>query len=135
MQGAREYAGLFATGQYGNLYITSGEHARGKTFHVQILPDGEKAKPNGSQNLCLNEGAVEVYGIVSGNPGWTESYGWKHKGPWQADFEKLVVSMRLEREERDRMNSAQSAHTAEAERKKVQERLDAYVSKAPEVQK
>lgn len=82
MNGAREYASLFKTGQYGCLYIVSGSHARGKTFHIQILPPGVKAIPNGPNNLCINAEAVGVYGIIGGNPGWTEVYGWKKHGPW-----------------------------------------------------
>jgi len=90
MQGAKEYARLFNTGQYGKLYIVSGSHARGSTFRIQILPEGEEAMPNGDNNLCLNNNAVEVYGIVAGHPGWTERYGWLEIGKWMQDFEKLV---------------------------------------------
>jgi len=90
VRGADEYAVLFNTGQYGCLYIVSGCHARGLTFHIQVLPEGEKAIPNGTNNLCTNSNAVEVYGIVSGDPGWTESYGWLHRGPWIEDFKKLA---------------------------------------------
>lgn len=92
MQGANQYAWMFKTGQYDRFYITSGSHARGSTFHIQILPEGIRAIPNGPSpnNLCVNENAVEVYGIIGGHPGWTESYGWLHQGKWQNDFEKLV---------------------------------------------
>jgi len=75
MKGAKEYAHLFKTGQYGKLYLVSSSHARGTTFHIQVLPAGEKAKSNGEHSLCLNANAVEVYGVVGGNPGWTEEYG------------------------------------------------------------
>jgi hypothetical protein len=91
MEGAYKYGKLFNTGQYGRLYITSSSHARGYTFRIQILPEGETAKTNGSGNTCLNSNAIEVYGVISGRPGWTEAYGWLHKGKWQKDFEKLVV--------------------------------------------
>jgi len=90
MKGARRYASLFETGQYGKLYLVSGHHPRGSTFHVFILPEGEEAISNGTNNPPLNEDAVEVYGIVSGQPGWTESYGWLHDGKWQSDFAKLI---------------------------------------------
>jgi len=90
VKGAREYARLFETGQYGRLYIVSGYHARGKTFHIFVLPDGEKAIPNGPNSPPLNDDAVEVYGIIDGNPGWTESYGWLHQGRWQDDFQAMV---------------------------------------------
>ena len=89
MKGA-EKASLFTTGQYGRLYITSGGHARGKTLRIQVLPEGVKVIPNGAPNTCLNNNAVEVYGVISGNKGWTETYGWIHKGNWQEDFRKLV---------------------------------------------
>ena len=98
MKGATKYARLFKTGQYGKLYITSGAHARGETFKIQVLPEGEKAKPNGGGNTCLNSDAIEVYGVVCGNPGWTEEYGWLHKGKWQEDFEELVLHKEMEEE-------------------------------------
>ena len=92
MTGANEYAPLFRTGQYGRLYIVSGAHARGATFHIFVLPDGETGIDNGPNNAPQNADAVEVYGITGGNPGWTETYGWLHRGPWEADFAELVTA-------------------------------------------
>ena len=96
MQGATEYAQLFKTGQYGRLYLSSGTHARGTTFHIYVLPEGEEARWNGDGNGPRNSDAVEVYGIVAGQPGWTESYGWLEKGPWQEDFLALVEARKAE---------------------------------------
>ena len=90
MQGAREFSELFRTEQIGRLYIVAGSHARGSTFHIYVLPEGEAALQNGPNNRCLNRNAVEVYGIISGQPGWTESYGWIHRGPWVEDFNKIA---------------------------------------------
>lgn len=90
MQGAREYAQLFRTGQYGRLFICSSSHARGREFNMWVLPEGETV-PEGSYPSAK---AVKVYGPVGGQLGWTEWYGWLHKGPWQADFEKLVAERR-----------------------------------------
>lgn len=91
MKGADKYCTLFQeTQQIGRLYLVVTEHARGKTFRIFILPKDVKAIPNGSQNPPLNKDVVEVYGVVAGNPGWTESYGWLHDGPWQNDFKNLV---------------------------------------------
>lgn len=98
MKGAREYAQLFTTGQYGRLYIVSGDHARGRTFRLFVLPKDEMAIPNGSQNPPLNKDAVEVYGVVSGQPGWTEEYGWKRKGQWVHGFAELVAQRKAEKE-------------------------------------
>ena len=91
MQGAKEYAKLFGTGQHGRLYFLSGEHARGKTFHIYVLPTDDPV----SVSIHRVNNAVEVYGILGGQPGWTEYYGWLHKGKWQQDFEGLVQA-RLE---------------------------------------
>ena len=71
-------------------------------MRIQVLPAGEVAKPNGSNNPCLNSKAVLVYGVVSGNPGWTEVYGWIHEGKWQDDFAKLVAEKQNELSEKER---------------------------------
>jgi len=122
MKGAREFARLFDTGQYGQLYIVSGSHARGRTFKIFVLPEGEEAKGNGPNNPPLNENAVEVYGVVSGNPGWTESYGWKKQGPWCSDFKALAESKRLEIEHKERQNHA-ACEDQEAERVERQKQI------------
>lgn len=126
MEGARKFAKLFETGQYGKLYIVSGDHARGLTFRIQVLPEGEKAIPNGSQNLCTNSNAVEVYGVVSGNPGWTESYGWIHKGKWCEDFEKLVSEKEAEIETRNLSDEQLKEQREKADRNKIASLLSQY---------
>jgi hypothetical protein len=93
MVGADEYYNVFRkTQQIGKLYIVLGDHARGKTFRVFILPEGEVAKPNGSMNAPLNKDSVEVYGITCGQAGWSEHYGWLHSGPWVNDFMEALAS-------------------------------------------
>jgi len=100
MKGACEYAGLFKTGQYGRLCIVSGFHARGKTFRIFILPKGEDAIFNGPNNPPLNTDAIEVYGVISGQPGWSEEYGWLHLGKWADDFEVLLQEKIAEEKKR-----------------------------------
>ena len=126
MKGAREYANLFETGQYGRLYITSSSHGRGKTFRIQVLPAGEKAKSNGTQNLCTNENAVEVYGIVSGNPGWTETYGWLYAGSWQEDFQKIVQQKREELQAKKLRDEESRRKDEAAEKQRINELLSKY---------
>jgi hypothetical protein len=91
-----------------------------------VLPEGEKAKPNGMSNTCLNSDAIEVYGVISGNLGWTEEYGWKHEGKWQEDFEKLVRSKEMEIESKNRMNQATTEENAKAEKERVNNLLSEY---------
>ena len=90
MKGARRYAELFETGQYERLYFVSTHHPLGKSFRIYVLPEGEKAKPNGTTNPPLNSDAIEVYGALDGESGWNAEYGWLHIGKWQEDFYKLV---------------------------------------------
>ncbi len=125
MRGAREYAKLFTTGQYGKLYITVGSHARGDTFHIQVLPEGEEARPHGVNNLCTNKNAVEVYGIEGGNPGWTESYGWLHTGKWIQDFEELVAQKKAELQDKE----IDSAKTTKTKKEKEADRIAALLAK------
>jgi len=106
MKGAAEYAELFSRQeQHGRLLLVPGEHARGKTFQIYVLADDKKE----TRMFCKPPGAVEVYGVVSGHPGWTESYGWKHRGPWEDDFLALVEQRRAEKK----------AAEIEAERKRT----------------
>ena len=75
----------FATQQYGQLYIVSGRHARGKTMHIYLLEQGQVLNsknqhgPNNT-NTDVSE-HQKVYGVVSGHPGWTEQYGWLNEHP------------------------------------------------------
>ena len=126
MKGAREYSQLFKTGQYGRLYITSSSHARGNTFRIQVLPKGEEAQPNGDNNICLNKDAVEVYGVIGGNPGWTEFYGWKYEGPWQSDFEAMVLQRKAELETEQHVQATQQAEREKELLNRERELLASY---------
>lgn len=120
MEGAREYATLFESGQYGGLYIESGHHARGYTLQIYVLPLESTDKPI----LSL---AVKVYGIIGGQPGWSERYGWLHQGPWQEDFYNLVAGRKLQlkqKKEQDLLLAKKSADDREAYEKEV---LRSYV--------
>lgn len=96
MQGAREYADLFKTGQYGKLYIESGCHARGKTFKMWVLKDATVIGSEYPLNYHNSPDSVEVYGIIGGQAGWTEYYGWLHKGKWVEDFQNMVKKRKSE---------------------------------------
>jgi hypothetical protein len=121
-----EYAKLFETGQYGRLYLVSGEHARGRTFHIYILPKGEAAQPNGRNNRPLNADAVEVYGITGSHPGWDETYGWLHHGKWEQDFADMVETRRIGMAKRKVLAEELRAETEAAKAKRTAELLQAY---------
>jgi hypothetical protein len=122
MQGAREYATMFRSGQHGRLYLTSGKHARGKEFHIWVLPNDEKV-------ACMPwtvSGAVEVYGITGGQPGWTETYGWLHRGKWEQDFAALVEARRAEIAAGVARREQEKTDTEAAERQRKASLLSTY---------
>lgn len=122
MQGAREYATMFSSGQHGRLYLVRGEHARGKTFHVWVLPSAE---PAAGMPWSVKD-AVEVYGITGGQPGWTETYGWLHRGKWEQDFAALVETRRAEIAAGAARLEQEKAEAEAAERQRKAELLAAY---------
>src|SRR6185295_16857180 len=113
------------SGQYGRLYLASGSHARGKTFHIYVLPRDEKAIEN-ANNGPLNTNAVEVYGITGGQPGWTETYGWLKQGPWQQDFYKLVAARKAEVEAQLKDEEKRKAEIIKSRKERDEELLRNY---------
>ena len=126
MNGARQYAELFKTGQYKRLYIVSGSHARGRTFHIFVLPKDEKAISSGPNNPPLNKNAIEVYGVIGGHPGWTEGYGWLHDGKWQGDFIQMVKQRKNEIEAETKARDARRAEKVVEEEAKAADLLATY---------
>jgi hypothetical protein len=124
MKGADEYYDLFPQSeQFGKLVVIASKHARGKTFRIFVVP--KDYNHDVSSIPRLGNGAVEVYGIVSGQPGWTEEYGWLHEGKWQEDFAKIVAQRKLQvKEERER----QAERNVQAEQKEA-ERIAELLSK------
>jgi len=123
MRGAKEYSELFkGNEQHGKLYIKRDSHARGTTLHVWVLPTDEKLQ--GSIYSCKE--AIEVYGITGGQPGWTETYGWLHKGKWKEDFEKIVKSKKLALEAKKAKKKCSTEEAEQKERARVKELLSNY---------
>jgi len=91
MIGADKFYKLFSSPkQIGRLYLLPGWHARGATFQIYLLPKGEDALVQYTQNPPTNINMVEVYGVTGGQLGWTETYGWLHHGQWEVDFMDAV---------------------------------------------
>lgn len=124
MKGAGIFSDIFKTGihRHKKLYIEFGRHARGYTLEIWIL---DKSNAEFTSIHCY-EGAVKVYGVVSGNPGWTESYGWLHDGPWVADFQRLVARLRRDRRKRDLQTAKEIAAKESLKKKTAEEILANY---------
>lgn len=129
MQGAREYVDVFEMGlsQFGKLAVLLGSHGRGLTLRVFVLKDGSSI-----ENIHRAE-AVEVYGVVSGQIGWTERYGWKHDGPWKEDFERIVFELREKAKKKEKERELQALAKKKAEAAKVNAILEGYKANANEV--
>jgi hypothetical protein len=127
MNGAREFCKLFHQAeQHERLYLLPHHHARGKTFRIFVLPAGEKVIENGGFNPPLNHEAIEVYGIVGGNPGWTEYYGWIHEGPWQGDFYMICDRRRKEIRLLEQQQDSYRKAKADEEKKRIADLLGSY---------
>ena len=124
MKGADEYYDVFGgrSEQIGKLYLKFHKHARGKCFQMYVMPEG--AKPN--QYGHAPENSVEVYGVTGGQRGWTETYGWLHEGPWQADFMKIVSERKAALEEKRKLNDKQKAESIKQEAGKTAQLLASY---------
>ena len=127
MNGAREYCKLFRKAQQiGRLYMIPSHHARGKTFRIYVLPEGEKVIENGGINPPCNVDAVEVYGVIGGQRGWSESYGWLHRGPWQADFFSMCDTLRAEALKKNKEHTEALVDRKKAQEDKEQDLLSTY---------
>jgi hypothetical protein len=112
MRGAREYYSLFKNGEtIGKLRIRCGSHARGAYFHVYVVDGNE---------------SVEVYGILGGQPGWTEYYGWLKEGKWVDDFNALVSNRKAIKEMQGKNDKKEAKRAKEKQEKKENEILESY---------
>lgn len=124
MKSANEYYQLFSNGQDGCFYIDSGRHARGCWFNIYLLPKG--FKPTRLGDVRSHPGVVEVYGVLGGQPGWDEWYGWLHHGPWVDDFERLADEKLEQLAATKRAVDAVAVLREEAEKERVQRLLADY---------
>ncbi len=90
MKGADKYCEVFKKAeQIGRLYILPSSRVHGDTFRIYVLPENVDAIKNGRHNPPANRDTVEVYGVICGQQGWSEEYGWLHIGKWIEDFEAI----------------------------------------------
>ena len=125
MKGAYEYCHLFPKmEQFGRLIVWPKSNARGKTFHIYVVPKNFKAASNG---WCPSpENDVEVYGVIGGNSGHSEEYGWVHHGPWEKDFAIVCHARRLQLEKQEAIGRQLMAGQKNDEANRIQNLLDQY---------
>ena len=67
-----------------------------------------------------------MYGITGGQPGWTETYGWLHRGKWEQDFAALVAQRRIEIAAHEAARAQQRVDEEQAEARRKAALLQAY---------
>ncbi|MCP4159842.1 MAG: hypothetical protein GY760_07200 [Deltaproteobacteria bacterium] len=123
MRGADEYCSVFRkTEQFGKILIVPSSHARGCTFSIYILADGIKYDSEKCNTPHYRDESVEVYGMLGGQRGWTEYYGWIHKGKWCEDFED-IYKKRKSKIEQDNINRLERIKEKEKEEKELKKSL------------
>ena len=121
MKGADDYCDVFKSGeQFGRLYVYPSSHARGRTFAIYLLPEGAVVD---DRPWCIKD-HVEVYGMVSGQRGWTESYGWIHRGEWVSDFEKILADRIAQIEK----SNAERKKTVEQQEVEAEDKLSSLLN-------
>lgn len=127
MEGARELAVVFTKPeQIGKLYLLPGSHARGKTFSVYVLPEDEDADIQYESNPPINKNIVEVFGVIGGQCGWTEYYGWIHRGKWENDLNAVFDTRKKEIEENNKKASDEKQKRVESDRLTTKELISKY---------
>ncbi len=123
MQGADEYYDLFRgeSQQIGRLFFQLHTHARGKCFEIFLVPDGVKVEGGHVGGV---KDVVEIYGMAGGQRGWTETYGWLHKGKWQDDFSAIVEQKKAERE----VNKIKYEKKIKAQKTQESKKVDSLLS-------
>lgn len=124
MKGADRYYNLFGKSQQlGRLFLQLSKHARGKCFEIFVLPDGVTVDRPNIEGIGS---AVVVYGVVRGQRGWTEEYGWIHEGKWKDDFLEIVRKKDAEREQTSRKDEEIKASQKKAEEERISNLLESY---------
>lgn len=105
--------------QYGNIVFLLSEHARGKTFRIWIYEDFD------IKNV-IKQDHLEVYGVTSGQLGWTETYGWLEDGSWVGKIENIFTYLRDEIYKKEHKEEIQTMKHQEDAKKKHCEKVKRY---------
>jgi hypothetical protein len=107
---------------YNNFVFVTSSHARGKCLHIFLIDkqyqDDEEIKSN----------AFEVFGIVGGQPGWTEEYNWLHEphGKWVLPITRYLGNLQSEADTLDHENMMKRGEQKKEEKRKLQQKIDHF---------
>ncbi len=122
-----EYVRLFETGQCGRFYIVIDDTARGPEINIWVVPEGVTIEPP----IYGRKDVVKVYGVISGQSGWSPQEGWIHRGKWVEDFNKITEERKTKESEIKAEQLAEQLREgqdeAELELERVNELLASYI--------
>lgn len=105
---------------YNNFIFVTSSHARGKCFNIFLVEDINMSDEE------LKTSAFKVYGVVGGQRGWTEEYGWTHKGKWCMPILKYLKDLQIEIEQHDLTIAENKRLKQQEENKKIGIEIDKF---------
>lgn len=106
---------------HGNLIFVTSTHARGECFHMYIVNTHDNDEE-------IKKNAIEVYGVISGNSGWTEEYGWLHRGKWVDYVLKYFADIKDQLETLELNKQMKKYYEKTIENQELQEQLNSMDS-------
>ena len=141
MQGAREYVDIIQSGvrhgivqnltgygwyKYKNLLMLIGSHARGKTLEISVVDIDKFNTARDIKFYSLNCEKLEVYGVVSGQRGWTEVYGWLHDGRWKDLFGEMLEEIKEKNEEARKLEELKYKEIKTLEKEIIKTKIERF---------
>ncbi|MFO1442933.1 hypothetical protein KDN24_06845 [Bacillus sp. Bva_UNVM-123] len=105
---------------YKNVVFVTNSHARGKCFQIYLI--NEKY----DNDEYFKNNAFEVYGVVDGQLGWTEEYGWIHEGNWITHITRYIGNLQSQADSLDHEKMKLLGGQKKQERKALKDKLNKY---------
>jgi len=104
----------------GNIIYVTSSHARGECFHIYLIEDTNYTDEQ------IRNNAFEVYGIIGGQPGWTEEYGWLREGAWVGPILKYLNNLEKQNENIENNKYKEQLKLKSEKDKKAEERSNIF---------
>ena len=98
------------------------QHARGRTLDIFLVENEEELKEKGLYNCDR----VKVYGMVSGQCGWNEKYGWIIEGAWCEYINDILEKSLFFYEQNTKRAKANEKQRKIGEREKIEKRAKEF---------
>lgn len=106
----------------GNVLYALSDHARGKCFRICLVKDNTLV----DKELVSKDNCLEVYGVIGGNLGWTEEYGWLKKGTWVTPILKYLRDLEKAIEKHDEEQNELKRLKEKENNKPIQEKITMF---------